>query len=128
MTRALRLFATAGALALVGACTMKSQEAPPLTGPSELAQSIGVSVSPDVLAQDGASQSLVTITARDAGAQPIRNLTLRAEIRVGGTAVDFGSLSAKSLVTSGDGRATVVYTAPPAPAVTTDDFTIVDIV
>ena len=32
-----------------GACTMKSQEAPPLTGPSELGQSIAVAVSPDVL-------------------------------------------------------------------------------
>ena len=76
----------AGALAVAGACTMKNQEAPPLTGPSELAQSIAISVSPDVLPQDGASQSFITVTARDANSQPIRNLTMRTETRVGGTA------------------------------------------
>ena len=43
------------------------------------------------LPQDGASQSLVTVTARDANAQPLRNVTLRAETRVDGTPVDFGS-------------------------------------
>ena len=43
----------AGILALTGACTMKNQDAPPLTGPSEFAQSIGIAVSPDVLPQDG---------------------------------------------------------------------------
>ena len=49
----------------VGSCTTKNQEAPPLTGPSEFGTSITITVSPDVLTQDGASQSLVTITARD---------------------------------------------------------------
>ena len=64
---------------------MKDQDAPPLTGPSEFSQSITIAVSPDVLPQDGASQSFITVTARDANAQPIRNLTLRTETRVGGT-------------------------------------------
>jgi PKD repeat protein len=110
------------------ACTTKSQEAPPFTGPSELDKSIAVAVSPDVLPLDGASQSFVTVTARDAASQPIRNLTLRAETRVGGLPVDFGSLSARSIVTGSDGRATLVYTAPVAPAVTVDPFIVVDIV
>ena len=70
----------------------------------------------------------MTVTARDANSQPVRNLTLRAEIRVGGTAVDFGSLSARSIVTANDGRATLVYTAPSAPAVGVDNGTVVDIV
>jgi len=118
----------AGSLALSGACTMKSQEAPPFTGPSEFGTSIAVSVSPDVLRQDGASQSLITVTARDANAQPIRNLTLRVETVVGGTPVDFGSLSARSVVTGNDGQATLVYTAPPSPAVSPDAFLVVDIV
>ena len=70
-------------------------------------------MSPDVLPQDGASQSFVTVTARDANSQPIRNLALRAETRVGGVPVDFGSLSARSIATGSDGKATLVYTAPP---------------
>jgi PKD repeat protein len=81
-----------------------------------------------VLPLDGASQSFVTVTARDAGSTPIRNLTLRAEMRVGGSPVDFGLLSARSIVTGSDGRATLVYTAPIAPAVTVDPFIVVDIV
>ena len=107
---------------------MKNQEAPPLTGPSEFGQSITITVSPDVLPQDGASQSFVTVTARDANAQPIRNLTMRTETRVGGTPVDFGMLSARSVVTGSDGKATLVYTAPPSPAVSPDSFLVVDIV
>jgi PKD repeat protein len=118
----------AGVLALASACTMKSQEAPPLTGPSELAQSIRITVSPDVLPQDGASQSFITVTARNADSLPISNLTLRTETRVDGTPVDFGTLSARSVVTGSDGRATLVYTAPPSPAVSPDAFLLVDIV
>jgi len=118
----------AGVLAVASACTMKGQEAPPLTGPSEMGQSVSISVSPDVLPQDGASQSVVTITVRDANSQPIRNLTMRTETRVGGTPVDFGSLSSRSVVTGSDGRATIVYTAPPSPAVSADPFILVDVV
>jgi PKD repeat protein len=120
--------AAAAAVAVASACTLKSQEAPPLTGPSELGQSIAISLSPDVLPQDGASQSFVTITARDANAQPLRNLALRMETRVNGTPVDFGVLSAKSLVTGSDGRASTVYTAPPSPFVSSDPFILVDVV
>lgn len=104
-----------GAALLLGACTVKKQEAPSLTGPSELSLAISINVSPDVLAQDGASQSLVTITARDSNGQPLRNLSLRAEIAVGGAITDFGTLSARNVVTDTNGRATLIYTAP-APA------------
>jgi hypothetical protein len=130
MTRATigSLVTAVSIVALASACTMKSQEAPPLTGPSELDQSIVVSVSPDILPQDGASQSLVTVFARDANSSPIRNLSLRAEVWVGGTPADFGSLSARSIVTGGDGRATLVYTAPPSPAVSPDNLLVVSIV
>jgi PKD repeat protein len=120
--------AVLAAAAIISGCTMKDQDTPPLVGPSEFGQSLQVMVSPDVLPQDGASQSLITVTARDATAQPLRNMTVRAEIRVGGTPVDFGNLSARSIVTGNDGRAMVVYTAPPSPAVVSDPFTIVDIV
>jgi PKD repeat protein len=117
------------ALALVGlsACTMKKQETPDLSGPSEFGTSIVVAVTPDILQQDGASQSVVTVTARGPNGQPLPSVALRAEIHVNGTLADFGSLSARNLVTGSDGRATLVYTAPPAPAFAVDEFTIVNI-
>jgi PKD repeat protein len=116
------------AAVVMAGCTTKSQEAPPLAGPSEYGTSIAIAIAPDVLTQDGASQSLITVTARDANGQPLRNVSLRAEIIVDGVAVDFGSLSARNLVTGSDGRATVVYTAPPSPRITVDNRTVVNIV
>lgn len=112
------------ALLATASCTMKSQEAPPLTGPSEFGTSIGVAATPDVLQLDGASQAVVVVTVRDAGSQPLRNVPLRADISLGGQVVDFGSLSSKSLVTNNEGRATIVYTAP---ASTGESEAIVDI-
>ncbi len=118
----------AAAVTASTSCTMKSQDAPPLTGPSEYGTSISVTVSPDVLTLDGSSQSLVTVTARDANGSPLRNLSLRAEIAVAGVKADFGSLSARNLVTGADGRATLVYTAPAAPSgPSVDPNTTVDI-
>jgi PKD repeat protein len=114
-------------LAATWGCTTNKQEAPPLTGPSELGTSIVITVSPDVLRQDGASQSLVTVTARDNQGQPLRNVSLRAEITVGGVITDFGSLSARNVVTDTSGRATMTYTAPPAGPVSVDNGTTVGI-
>lgn len=114
------------ALAL-SACTVHKTETPALTGPSELSTAINIAVTPDVLSQDGASQSLVTITVRDANGQPLRNQPLRAEIAVNGVLTDFGGLSARNVVTDASGRATLVYTAPAAPAVSVDTGTLVQI-
>jgi chitodextrinase len=110
--RAVTTGAMAMAVAAGSACTMKSQEAPPITGPSSFATSVTVAPSPDILTQDGASQSVVTVTARDANGQPLRNVSMRAEISVGGITADHGTLSARNIVTGSDGRATLVYTAP----------------
>jgi PKD repeat protein len=115
---------TAAGLA-AAACTMKKQEAPDLTGPSEFGTSITVQVSPDVITQDGASQSVVTITARDTNGQPLRNVALRVETWVNSSLVDFGTLSARTVVTGTDGRATLTYTAPPSSLSPTEQ--IVDI-
>lgn len=97
---------------LAASCTMKEQEAPPLTGPSEFGTSVNVAVMPDVLQQDGASQSVVAVTVFNSVGKPAAGVPLRAEIRVNGQSVDFGALSARSIVTGADGRATFVYTAP----------------
>ena len=80
-------------------------------------------MAPDVLRGDGASQSVITVTVRDPGAQPLSNRMLTADILVGSSVVDFGSLSSKSLVTKADGKATLVYTAPQL----SDSETLVDI-
>jgi PKD repeat protein len=124
-------FSVAAAIVTVAAgataCTVHKQSAPDLTGPSELGTSIVVQVSPDVLAQDGASQSLITVTARDANGQPVRNLSLRAQITVNGIIADFGTLSARNIVTDANGRATTMYTAPAAAGAAVDAGTLVSI-
>jgi PKD repeat protein len=125
--RAAARIVLAGLIATGMGCTLKEAETPPLTGPSEFAQSITVSVSPDILSQDGSSQSLITVSAKGINGEPLRNVSLRNEITVGGMTVDFGKLSARNAVTGADGNATFVYTAPPSPAVAVDNFTVVDI-
>ena len=128
VSRFARRAAIAALAVTAAACTMKDQEAPPLTGPSEFAKSIAVTVTPDVLTQDGGSQSVISVLALGPNGEPLRNVSMRTEIEVEGVAVDFGSLSARNLVTGADGRASLVYTAPAAPAVAVDTFTIVDVV
>src|SRR5215212_7041174 len=86
-------------LVVSAACTMKQQQAPALTGPSEFGTAITVSITPDVIQQDGASQSIVTITARGPNGEPLANVPLRAQIVVNGTPTDFGTLSARNIVT-----------------------------
>ena len=112
MNASIRLVALGLAAVLATSCTMKDQEAPPLTGPSEFGTSVNVAVMPDVLQQDGASQSVVAVTVFNASGKPAAGVPMRAEIKVNGQAVDFGSLSARSIVTGSDGRAVFVYTAP----------------
>ena len=99
------------ALGAVG-CTVSDVKAPELQGPSELALSLAMTAVPDVLPLDGASQAQIAVSARDANADPLPNVTFRAEIVAGGEIVDCGSLSARTLITGGDGRAILVYTAP----------------
>jgi PKD repeat protein len=125
-------FRTLGALAALvtlTACTVHKQDAaPPLTGPSDNATTLSITVTPDVLTQDGVSQSLVAVQAFGPNGQPQRSLPIRGEIAVGGAITDFGSLSARNVVTDASGRATFTYTAPPAPPFNNDIGTTVQIV
>lgn len=129
MTRRNNVVAVIAAVALACSlgCKPKSQDAPPLAGPSELSTAITLYANPDIISQDGASQSQITIQARDVRNQPIANLPLRLDITSGGVLADFGQLSTKQLVTGGDGRATVSYTAPNAPQTAADVVRSVDI-
>lgn len=98
----------------VAACTTKKTEPPAPSGPSVFGTALVVTASPSLLPQDGQSTSQIVIQAHDGNNQPVRNLSLRADIVVGGTVTDFGQLSQKSISTGSDGRATITYTAPPA--------------
>jgi PKD repeat protein len=120
-------FAVAIAATSLG-CTMKSQDTPPLTGPSELGVSVSLRTQPEILVQDGSSQSLVTITARDSNGKPKKDQSILSEIFVGGIRTDFGSLSARNLVTDANGEARLMYTAPALPSgPAVDNGTIVEI-
>jgi PKD repeat protein len=111
----LRILTAAAALAVMAGCTVKkADKAPSLTGPSDNATSLQLQITPDTIFQDGASQALVTISAFGPDGSPARNLSLLTQISVGGTTTDFGRLSARSLVTDANGKATVTYTAPPS--------------
>lgn len=120
------------AVATAVSCTVQDTPAPNLTGPSEFGLSVQLTATPDSITQDGASQSTIAITARDAGARPRSGLAFRLEIRVTGAPADYGTLSARTVTTGADGRATALYTAPPpappgstlptcAPSVTSPD-------
>ena len=129
MPRSLRTLTAvlAAAVGLAGCTVHKQSDAPPLTGPSETGLSMTIAVSPDVLTQDGQSQSLVTVQTFGPNGQPQRSVALRAEIIVGGASTDFGNLSARNIVTDANGRASLTYTAPPPPVFSNDPGTVVHI-
>jgi hypothetical protein len=76
---------------------------------------LSVTATPDTINQDGSSKSTVIIAAHGPSGQAMTGLSVRVDMAVGGVAQDFGTLSARSLVTGPDGRVSVIYTAPPAP-------------
>src|SRR5215831_13982565 len=122
MRRLLMIAAVIG----LGGCTLDKQSAPPLAGPSELALSISLSVTPDIITQDGHSQSAIDILARDANSQPVRGLSLRLDlVDSNGAVIDFGTLSTRTVSTNGDGRAVATYTAPPPFTATGPDSVVI---
>ena len=111
----IRRAAVALALVATAGCTVKDTQVPPLSGPSGLALTLTVNAIPDSISQDGGSQSSVKVTAIGPDGKPVSGLPLRMDMIVSGVAQDYGTLSARSIVTNSDGVATVVYTAPPSP-------------
>ena len=114
------------AVALAG-CSVQETPAPLMTGPSELALRVSLQAIPDSILQDGASQAAIQIDASGPDGRPMRALPLRLEILLGASLVDYGLLSAKTVVTGDDGRARAVYTAPPRPSEPVDPETVVTI-
>ena len=102
-------------LAFTG-CTIDKQNAPGMTGPSELSLALGVTATPDLIKTDGASA--ITITALDALGSPIAGLSLRYRVLNGG-----GSLSEIAGATNGSGVAGVTYFPPGADTLATIEVT-----
>lgn len=104
------------------ACGVEPATMPSPFGPAELALSLELAASPDVISQDGVSTSRVNIVARGPSGQPVSALALRVDVMVptdaGMVVADFGSLSDRWPTTGADGRVAVVYRAPPHPPVT----------
>ena len=107
-------------LGLVGAtaaCTVSTPDTPAISGPSEFGTSITLSASPEVLAQDGTSQAVITALVRDEASRPVSGVTIRWEAWASTTRVLPVNLSSLTSTSNADGRATVVLTAPVTPTV-----------
>jgi len=115
------------AVAAMAGCGLDKQAPPSFTGPSEFSLSLAVTASPDIISQDGVSSSAIQIVARDVNSQPVSGISLRAEMAVGQSIVDFGTLSSRTVSTGSDGRAVITYTAPPPPPPTVTSDTIVTV-
>src|SRR5206468_3645623 len=102
-------------LSVLAGCTIHQSDTPSLTGPSEFGLSVNISATPDSINRDGSSQSVVAITAHDPTGQPQSGVTVRLDMAVGGVLQDFGTLSARTVVTGSNGTATAIFTAPPPP-------------
>ena len=111
-----------GVLLAVAGCSVQDQNAPSLTGPSELGLSLSVSADRDVMNQDGIAFATVTAVVRDAYGLPKPNVQLRVAIEIDGRAVDYGTLDQRQVSTDANGIARVRYTSPvaPPPTVSTD--------
>jgi len=104
------LLALSLTVALTG-CTVNETPAPSLTGPSELGLSVALTASPDTLLQNGTAQSTVSVVVRDSNGSLVPGQMFYVSTRSG-----LGILSANSVTTDNQGRAAVLFTAPPADA------------
>jgi PKD repeat protein len=94
------------ACALFAGCAVEDGSAPQnLTAPSEFALSVTMSAAPDTIPRDGQSQSVVTVTVRDASGRAVsgQRLTLSTSA---------GRLSDTSITTNSVGQASFTFTAP----------------
>ena len=93
---------------------------------SELSLRIAIQVNPDAILQDGGLAGNAAARGLGSGTAG-RRATWRSEIatQFDGIIQDFGTLSAKTVVTGDDGRARATYTAPPRPAEPVDEFNVV---
>src|ERR1051325_5303071 len=100
------------AAALTG-CTLNNQDTPALAGPSGLSLSMTVTAAPDHLMQDGSSQAVVTVTVKNAKAEPVSGLGINWSVSTSdGTQLE---PTTQFSVTNAQGQAQTRVTAPPPP-------------
>jgi len=98
-------------LAASTACTIQQTPIPSsLTGPSELALSVGLQALPDLVSRNGVDQSTIVAVVHGANGAPAAGVALRVDMNL-----DFGILAPRTIYTGADGRAIAVYTAPAPP-------------
>lgn len=101
------------AAALTG-CTLENQDTPGLSGPSGLSLSMTVTAAPDHLMQDGSSQAVVTVTVKNAQAEPVNGLGINWSVATSdGTQLEPVT---QFSVTNAQGQAQTRVTAPPPPS------------
>jgi PKD repeat protein len=105
--------------AISAACTVNGTDVPSLTGPSEAALSLNLTVTPDMIDHDGRSQATITVSAFDVNGKAISGQAFRLDMALDGVTQDYGLLSLRTITTGADGRASAVYTAPPPPSAQT---------
>ena len=118
-SRAVRRLGLAAVTVILGAgtgCGLDKQSAPPLAGPSEFALSITLTATPDAIVQDGVSQSVIQILARDPEGQPVRGVTLQMSATTSSALIREVTFTESTVVTDASGQATLGVVAPPAPA------------
>lgn len=113
-----RVAAMMFAVAAASACGIEKQSAPPLAGPSEYGISITLTASPEVLTQDGESQTVITAVVRNDASQPIPNMTIRWDGTASTSRAMPVILSSTASVTDGNGGTTILLTSPPPPTET----------
>ncbi|MDP6606944.1 MAG: PKD domain-containing protein [Dehalococcoidia bacterium] len=126
--RGLAVSAMACALALTGvACKVKSADPGPLGGPSEFGTSITITATPSTLLKDGRSTADVVITARGPNGERLGSIAATVEICSNGSlgCYDIGKISTRSIVTGGNGRASLTYRAP--ESTTTDELVFIQV-
>ena len=110
-----RIARPVGAVALataVAACNLETQPVPAVSAPSEFAVAITVAALPDQLPRDGASQSIISVTARGPQGQPLANQ--RLSLTFVSPSAAGAALSTNEVTTAADGRAVFTVTAPPS--------------
>jgi hypothetical protein len=122
-TTCLGWFATACAGLFLSGCTIESQTAPPLAGPSGFGVSLTMVARPAVLPRDGISQTTVTVTARDSSGAAVPNLRVVPSVSPDGTV-----LTQLTQNTASDGTVTFVITAPTQSTVAIGNQVVLSIV
>jgi PKD repeat protein len=112
MVTRLRAIVAAVALGVCAAgCSVESAKAdPPLVGPSEYAMSVSITAAPNELPRDGSSQSVVTISVRDARGRALEGQSLSLSLPV--NVPSGATLSSSGVTTDSAGRATFAVVAP----------------